>query len=27
MTMIDMTFGDADAHLRRLSEADSLFDQ
>jgi pimeloyl-CoA dehydrogenase small subunit len=25
MTMIDMTFGDADAHLRRLSEADSLF--
>ncbi len=25
MTMIDMTFGDMDAHLRRLSEADSLF--
>ena len=25
MTMIDLTFGDADAHLRRLSEADSLF--
>ncbi len=25
MTMIDMAFGDADAHLRRLSEADSLF--
>ena len=26
LTMIDMTFGDADAHLRRLSEADSLFE-
>jgi hypothetical protein len=25
MTMIDMSFGDADAHLRRLSEGDSLF--
>ena len=25
LTMIDMTFGDAEAHLRRLSEADSLF--
>ena len=25
LTMIDVTFGDADAHLRRLSEADSLF--
>ena len=25
MTMIDMTFGDMDSHLRRLSEADSLF--
>jgi pimeloyl-CoA dehydrogenase small subunit len=25
MTMIDMAFGDAEAHLRRLSEADSLF--
>jgi len=25
LTMIDMTFGDADAHLRRLSETDSLF--
>ncbi len=25
MTMIDMTFGDMDAHLRRLSEMDSLF--
>ena len=25
MTMIDLAFGDADAHLRRLSEADSLF--
>jgi pimeloyl-CoA dehydrogenase small subunit len=25
MTMIDMTFGDMDAHLRRLSEGDSLF--
>jgi pimeloyl-CoA dehydrogenase small subunit len=26
MTMIDVTFGDMDAHLRRLSEADSLFE-
>ncbi|HEY1944164.1 MAG TPA: acyl-CoA dehydrogenase [Roseiarcus sp.] len=25
MTMIDMAFGDTEAHLRRLSEADSLF--
>ncbi len=25
MTMIDITFGDMDAHLRRLSEGDSLF--
>jgi len=25
MTTIDMTFGDVDAHLRRLSEGDSLF--
>ena len=25
MTMIDMSFGDMDAHLRRLSEGDSLF--
>ncbi len=25
MTMIDMTFGDAETHLRRLAEADSLF--
>ncbi len=25
MTMIDMSFGDMDAHLRRLSELDSLF--
>lgn len=26
ITMIDMSYGDADAHLRRLSEQDSLFD-
>ncbi len=26
MTMIDMTFGDMDVHLRRLSEMDSLFE-
>jgi len=26
LTMIDMTYGDADAHLKRLSDRDSLFD-
>ena len=26
ITMIDMSYGDADAHLRRLADLDSLFD-